>query len=390
MTQKIINIDSWTPACLKKAVSELSNGIKKEGKPSLFVNHGKLSPVTFYCYLNARFGKPNGFQMLLKKENDSDNLIHWHFSIIAGNESLEILGMNTRIEFWTNTKTQISEDDWNDLIIRIKDDFKKYGKEMSQVKKSLEHWNLFINPYNRIKGVVDKGKAQLLALDLKLEVHKTDSENDVDKFKVDLNKYIKNISHAAFLCTNLRMVAPVYAESFVNLLIFLLAKKEIKDDDRLYQDLVRKQIDIRVKSLPFYCQGFLKSPVDSDEKFKNFLRLMNKRNDVLHGNVDPQSLKFDEVWFDGYTPLFKDEKPFEEKATYHSLKHIEPEEVLKDIESVEVFIDYILSLLDEKIRPQIEAFLDAPYPGWREDTKRVGILFPGTLVDIRPVISNES
>lgn len=375
---------------MRRAIFELQDGIKKKGEASRFVNQGRLSPVSFYCYLKARFGSPNGIQMLFKKENDSDNLIHWHYSIIAGEESLEILGMNTRIEFWANSNTRMRYQDWEELIDDIKKDFKNFGKEMSEVRKKLEHWNLFINPYNRLKEIVEQGKSKLSELDLSLAVPDINSPGyNVDEFKDKLSQYADNIANAAYLCINLRMVAPVYVEAFVNLMIFLLAKKEIKDDERLYQDLVRKQIDIRVKSLPIYCQGFTRSPSDEDPQFKDFHRLMNKRNDALHGNVDPKTLKFDEVWFDEYTPLFKDEKLFAERATYHSLKHIEPDSVMNDITTVETFIEYILSLLDEKVRWQAEQIMDDPYPGWREDTKRVGRLFPGAVVDISPMMSTE-
>jgi len=291
--------------------------------------------------------------------------------------------MNTRVEFWSNTQKAYLEGDWEELLEIIKRDFKNWGSKISEVRRSLEHWSLFINPFARLKNIVNQGRSRLSDTDLTLTPpERTNLEQDPEKFKEELEQYTKNIQEAAFLCTNLRMVAPVYAESFVNLLIFLLAKQEIKDDERLYQDLVRKQIDVRVKSLPLYCQGFTNSPSDKDEPFKEFLRLMNRRNDVLHGNVDPMSLKFDEVWFDEYTPLFKDEKPFAERATYHLLKHIEPSEVIADIDVVESFIEYLLACLSPGVREQVERLSEDSYPGWREDTKRVGALFPGHVVDM--------
>jgi DNA-binding transcriptional MerR regulator len=386
MTPTLKDIDAWELICARRALFELQEGNKSSGNSSLFVNGGRLSPLTLYCYLKGRFGPPNGFQMALKKQNDSDNLIHWHYHIVSGPESLQIFGMNTRVEFWGNTQNAYSDSDWEILLDMIKSDFKNQGSKISEVRKSLEHWNLFINPFARLKRIVEQGRKRLSETDLTLSPpERAIPEKQPDRFKEELENYIRNIHEAAFLCTNLRMVAPVYAESFVNLLIFLLSKKEIKDDERLYQDLVRKQIDVRVKSLPHYCQGFVRNPSDNDESFKSFLRLMNKRNDVLHGNVDPMSLKFDEVWFDEYTPLFKDEKPFSERATYHLLKHIEPSEVLADIDIVESFIEYLLNLLDPEIKEQVERLSEDSYPGWREDTKRVGVLFPDAVVDMVPV-----
>lgn len=387
------DIDAWVLKCPRRTLFELQEGRKPSGNSSLFVNEGRLSPLTLYCYLKGRFGPPNGFQMALKKENDSDNLIQWHYSIVAGPESLEVFGMNTRVEFWASTREPLGKRDWEELLERVKGDFKNLGAKISEVKKSLEHWNLFINPFARLKNVVNHGRSRLSGIDLSLQPPvRNIAEGGPDTYQNDLNKYISDIHEAAFLCTNLRMVAPVYAESFVNLLIFLLAKKEIKEDERLYQDLVRKQIDVRVKSLPHYCQGFVRGPSDADDAFKDFLRLMSKRNDVLHGNVDPMSLKFDEVWFDEYTPLFRDEKPFAERATYHSLKHIEPTEVLRDIDVVETFIEYLMGLLELRVKEQVERLSEDLYPGWREDTRRVGVLFPGVIVDMTPVFggTNES
>jgi len=391
MPPTLKDINTWELICPRRALFELKEKKMAGENSSLFVNGGRLSPLSLYCYLKGRFGPPNGFQMAVKKKKDSDNLIHWHYHIVSGPESLQVFGMNTRVEFWSNTQKVYSDGDWEELLETIKSDFKNWGSKISEVRKSLEHWNLFINPFARLKNIVDQGRSRLSDTVLTLTPpERTNPEKHPEKFKEELEQYTKNIQEAAFLCTNLRMVAPVYAESFVNLLIFLLAKQEIKDDERLYQDLVRKQIDVRVKSLPLYCQGFIDSPSDNDKPLKEFLRLMNRRNDVLHGNVDPMSLKFDEVWFDEYTPLFKDEKPFAERATYHLLKHIEPSEVIADIDVVESFIEYLLARLSPSVREQVERLSEDSYPGWREDTKRVGALFPGHVVDMTFVAgSNE-
>jgi hypothetical protein len=40
-----------------------------------------IRPVDLYVYLKARFGEPNGITMISKDHEDSDNLIHWHYSL---------------------------------------------------------------------------------------------------------------------------------------------------------------------------------------------------------------------------------------------------------------------------------------------------------------------
>jgi hypothetical protein len=387
----IMNIETWVPVDIRDSLGIVAKGEKKKGHPSYCLNNGRLSPLTLYCYLKSKFGPPNGIQMLFKKPNDSDNLIHWHYTIRSDEDILEILGMNTKIEFWLNSSVKVSESDWDDLINRIKQDFKNQGPGMSAIRKDLEHWWLFINPYSRFSGIVSSGVEKLKALDIEnIKVPDVLKRRTAqDEFMQEIEAYTKSYTEAGFLCATLRLVAPVYAESFVNLLIFLTAKPEVKADERLYQDLIRKQIDVRVKSLPLYCHGFKSSPDDTSVEFKAFLRLMNHRNDILHGNIDPQSLKFDEVWFDGYTPLFKDEKLLLERATYHSLKHIEPTAVMEDVQTVETFIEYLMTLLEPNVRQQVELLANDPYPGWREETGRVGKLFSNLVADISPVFKSD-
>jgi hypothetical protein len=184
----------------------------------------------------------------------------------------------------------------------------------------------------------------------------------------------------------LRMLAPVLAESFINMLFFLLAKDGVKADQRLYDDFVRKQIDVRVRGLQLYCSGFIR-PIDpKDQSFKAFHTVMNGRNDFLHGNVDPKRMRFDEMFFDNTIPLFKDEKSLIRRWTENSLKGVEREVALADLKTIETFIGFILDHLDPMYRKEVEAVLEEEQLGWRDDTQRVGILFGNALGEFFPVI----
>ena len=56
-----------------------------------------VKPVDIYCYLNARFGPPNGMQMLAKSD-DSNNLFQWHYTLHYEGKRVEIMCTNYRIE----------------------------------------------------------------------------------------------------------------------------------------------------------------------------------------------------------------------------------------------------------------------------------------------------
>jgi hypothetical protein len=176
------------------------------------------------------------------------------------------------------------------------------------------------------------------------------------------------------------MIAPVLAESFINLLIFLLAKPEIRADERLYGDTIRREIDLRVKTLHLNCVGF-RTPVDATaDVFKKFHTAMNGRNDFLHGNIDPLRLRYDTVHFDGTIPLPDRYQNMSELALVNSLIHVEPEKALADVKTVDEFIAFVLQHLDSSVRTTVEIFMKTSNPGWREDTKRAGVLFPPHIV----------
>lgn len=96
---------------------------------------------------------------------------------------------------------------------------------------------------------------------------------------------------------------PVMAETFINLLIFSLANRELKIDKQKYQSFVSDTITNRLKLLHVHCQGFELQVDHAHNACRDFYQLMNDRNDLLHGNFNVQKLKIGEVYFSGKTPV---------------------------------------------------------------------------------------
>ena len=87
---------------------------------------------------------------------------------------------------------------------------------------------------------------------------------------------------------------PIMAEAFVNLILFTLMRPEIRGDSRLKDDAFKRHIDVRVKSLSINCIGFKQLIDYSNEICVRYHSVVNERNDLLHGNVDPKKLQFNE------------------------------------------------------------------------------------------------
>lgn len=354
---------------------------RKEGV--LWVLRNEIKPVDIFCYLGGRFGPPNGMQNLLRHDS-SDNLIHWEWSFLVEDSIVLFQGMGFRTEVHVIGPSRFTkhEKDW--LVDALKADFTNHGKAMSNVRRHLEHWDEFINPYQRIKNSIATLKTELDALELKPEVERIpdiDHITDMEAHREDWSNANLRYSKGVGLCFGVRAMIPVRAESFINLLIFLLMRPELKKDRRLYENLFRQQIDIRVKSLHLNCVGF-EAPVDY-EKLRNFHALMMKRNDLLHGNVDLASLTFNDVYFLGKVPVFTRYISFWDRAHGTMVRGAGLDQLDGELRVVKDMEVYLLSLLKDDVKDAVGALISSSELGVERKTKRVGALFSSSIADFK-------
>ena len=385
MDALIRSISEWKALDPRVRVAQLRDRDTKRAPERLVVGD-RLSPLDLYVYLKARFGPPNGVQMALRNQS-SDNLVHWHYTLRADAAVLEIWQANLTTELYLEGTAKPSAEDWSRLIDAIKADYRNYGRAMSQIRKDLERWHLFINPYKRLRDVLERSREDLKSLEVdSVDLPETPvTPQELRNVANAISNEQGRFDEALRLGVLIRMLAPVLGEAFVNFVLFLLAKPDIKADERLYQDVIRREIDIRIKGLHLHCDGFI-HPVDAkSERFKRFQTVMNGRNDFLHGNVDPRKLKFDTVYFDYRTvPVFEHRASFGKLALSHRLIQVEPEQALADLDAVLQFIELVLESVEPDVKEILESFMQSTSPGYRADNERVGVLFPEHVIHSVP------
>ncbi|ORE84964.1 hypothetical protein ATO7_16449 [Oceanococcus atlanticus] len=360
--------------------------LQAEDRPSFdtfWKLQNQIKPIDFYCYLYARFGPPNGIQNLLRADH-SDNLIHWEWSLRAEDRLYLIQGHNFRTEIWVSGAALESES-LEVLIADIKQSFPQYGKSMGEIRKKLEHWIEFINPYQRIRAAVDCLDKELASLEVPSQEDQPKSVTDFDsteEWSKVWNRHAQTISRATGLCFGIRSMLPVMAEAFVNLLMYMQMKPELKADDRLRENLFRQPIDVRVRGLSHNCVGF-ESAVDySHEACRRYHSLVNERNDLLHGNVVVDKLKFNELYFNGRVPVFKTYSTMWERAFGVAQSSVGLDLLENERDVVDGFVDYVISCLKEKTQMDVRAFLQQRELGLSLDDGHLGVLFSGQLVDM--------
>jgi hypothetical protein len=343
-----------------------------------------VSPLDLYCYLKVRFGEPNGFMMVLKSPT-VDNFCHWHYTLESPESIVELLGLDTRTEIRLFHVPGVSPASWEALERELVADFDRRREPMQKVRRSFERWHLFINPYRRLAAIVERYMARLQEIDIG-----SVSVPVMPKIASDFPRHAEEVKRAQelyreamALSTSIQLIAPVMAEAAINMVMLLLARPEVRADRRLYEDFARRNVDVRIKSLHLCCLGFAQPVTGSEEPFKNVLRVMNRRNDALHGAVDPTVSTGGEIFFDhGNIPLVARHQTLAETALAHALANAKPPESLRDVEIVRAFVDFLITRLESELQPLIREALEREQLGYRPEAGRIGVILPAARVDL--------
>ncbi|MGH8557238.1 MAG: hypothetical protein ACRESZ_07190 [Methylococcales bacterium] len=343
----------------------------------------EIKPVDLYCYSYARFGPPNGIQNFLRA-NHSENLFHWEWALQSRGRILLVQGMNFRTEIWLSGE-KLPSPSRDELVASLKSTFADYSPGMSRIRKSLEHWIEFVNPYQRIRRSVKKLVEELENLNVNEGLEKRKDLADYDspeEWAAEWKRQADTYSRATGLCFGVRSMLPVMAEAFVNFLLYMLMKPVLKKDERLRENLIRQPIDVRIKSLAHNCIGFQRDVDYNSDICRRYHQLVSERNDLLHGNVIVEKLKFNELYFNRKAPVFESYSSMWDRAFGVAQRSVGLEILKRELATVEELIEYLLTCLDEKIRDQVRLFSEKHGLGMCLDDGRLGALFSGQLVAI--------
>jgi hypothetical protein len=338
---------------------------------------GSIRPVDLYCYLKFRFGDPNGILTFLAGPH-SDNLFHWDYTLQVDQGFLDIISGNrgTEIRIWSFEA--IDPFAWHTLIANLKNEFARNGGGIGSVRKSLEKWQLFVNPFRRLQHTIHRMAEELEELEFIEPPDLRAGYETREEYETSiraLNTYTAQMNRVSSLGLTLRYLCPVWAESFVNLLLFVCGNAETKAPEN-YEKIIRAHIDIRIGELHLRCVGFSAALDIKAPAVKAMLRMMNFRNHILHGNIDPLQSAFDTVFFDRNRPIFVEEDNLALRLPRKANEWVRPEKALEDVTTVEDFIAEVMMAMESVILEDFIEIMGDSQPGWRPDTGRVGVLFP--------------
>ena len=107
---------------------------------------------------------------------------------------------------------------------------------------------------------------------------------------------------------------------------------------------------------------------------------MNRRNDIIHGNVDPVRDALEVVYFHGKRPLYKVGGDRIRQHWKRLIGRYRPQQVVDDYLATHAFILDILDHMTPGARRVIEMVMEDTQPGWDNRRKITGRLFPDHVV----------
>jgi hypothetical protein len=378
------DLQTWRVAS-RSEMTEFLDGMSKRRKNkkgksrrprgSYLIVRTHLRPVDVYAYLRARFGTPNGFQNIFRKD-DSDNLIHWDYHLRAGDADVHISGTSRTVHVMTTEA--LSDDQWKELIIALKAEFARAGKAKSSMLRSFEKFVVFQNKYVALSGLCAEHHEAIVDSEppsIALPVATT-SKRALERHYASVRAMGKRATGLYGHCLSLRLLTPVMAEAFINMLILTFCKDSVRDDRETFDKFVRAKIPQRLDLLSQHCDGF-DAPIDNrTDAYRDFMRVMNSRNFAIHGNVDPLREQIETVYFEGKRPLFVDGGDNILKVFEHLEQINRPSDIIRDYEAVHGFLHEITTYLTPKHQSFFQQVISDPYPGYEVRKRRVTRILP--------------
>lgn len=382
---KCLDVETWRKITREEHlayIEALSDKAQRRKGGGILCVHRQISTLDMYCYLRARFGAPNGLQSFARRD-DSDNLYHWDFNLKVGDEDLYIVGMSREVHLLVNEP--MTDENWKALIIAIKADFVRVGRAKSAILGKLEKWSVSPNKFVSIAGLCADHHATIVDILAAGDPFRFDSvaalRANQDSDDHSSPRTLATGDPALFgACLQLALLTPVMAEAFINMVILMHCRPEIRSDRRQYESFVRDNIDRKIFDLFYKCEGFAR-PVDmSGDVYRDFKRMVDKRNHAIHGNIDPTGERVDTVYFDRKVPLYAVGGDHIGQFQASLAKQYRPQDAVADYEATHLMLLEIAGALKPEVQPGFWAVMNDAYPGFDARRSKCGHLFPDHYV----------
>ncbi len=323
-----------------------------------------------------------------------DQPIQWDFMLRWRSFYLHFIKTSFTLEAFLRCPSRTKRgpsSDWVDKF--LSHNISAHSSTIDKEQKELEHHILFINPYKRYKRIANYCVARLEAIDYKPPTYPDSlpaTNEDVEAHKKSYGKFWSDTFAQMTYSLMLTLTAAFLGESYLNMLIQVLARPDVKAKQSVFKNFLRQSTDLKLQQLPMFCHGF-ESEVDmTDKRIRDFLALLRLRNDLVHSNLSVDLLQVGDVRFDGNIPLFQKDEPLDLALMNLERFSPKPEASIKNLEKAIGFADYLRTLVSERFREALDQLMEANPLGFNTGTTKYSVLFPDFVALLFPMAEGPS
>jgi len=339
-----------------------------------------FSEVDIFTLLLEKFSSPNGPMTLPIPQGDPDAPFKWDFIF-----SFKNIGTIHILRSWKNLEIifKVEKIDKNELLEFLKFNLDKYQDVIKTKQEELEAYTLLINPYKRHKKIAENAKKNLSEVTIN-EPHYPknliDSDNSTAKIYTDsFLKYINSIEDETSYSIILLTHSVYMIESYINLIIAVFLKQEIKSDKQTHKETIKRKWKDKVRRLHIDCNHINQVNM-GDPMIVKISDIFKLRNKIAHSHPDVENLKITNMWFYKNFPILKNPESFDLyqiPSSNRAPTRIDAENAYKIAEDTIAFLD---KFIDKKVIKNFKFFIDSDPIGFNKKKSAYSVPFSPTVI----------
>jgi len=325
----------------------------------------EFSEIDIFCLMLAKFGHPNGPMTFSIPNGDPDAPWKWDFIFrIPGMCTIEIIRSWKSLEIRTR-KIEVNPDN---LIEFVSYNLNKHRNKIDEAKKSIQDYRLLINPYKRHKILAEEARKEIDKFsisDVFYPETMVATSHEIRKHNDSFCDYLKSMNRESSLSISLCTHSAFMIEAYLNLLIAILVKSEVKEDKAIFTETIERTWRKKIKRLHLDCQYI--SKIDfGNSIIRDVAAVFELRNKVAHSYPHKEDLTVSHMYFFKNFPILKNPLPFDKFQIAANNSLPTREEAIRCYDTAVKMIVFLESSISKDIKDNLKILINSNPLGFNE------------------------
>lgn len=328
--------------------------------------------VRLFALLLWRFKRPNGFLTFLGTPGGSpDGPIKWDFLFSVGELRIQVIRGVNGLELWWWGREVSAEN----VIAFFDYNLSKYSAEVAKCIDTLETYTLLLNPCVRHRKLANVAHEELTKINPQEPTFATNILVNPEQHRLQIDefrKYFEDIDREALYSMLLATESAFFAESYLNLMLAVLMKDEIRASKNLFDETVRRKWKSKVERLHLDC-NFVKAADLGDATIRDAKKMFDLRNRIAHSYPDREKLQVGTMWFFQSFPVLPRAVPSYKFEVQVNNQLPSKQDALAAEASASALVDFLHGLIEEEFGDSFTMLANANPLGFNESKRMYGI-----------------